>query len=134
MIIISYLTTVFLDNKILSLAEGKSKSESKNTAALMTLKYLLSLDESCFENANFIVNRTKKNSNSKQRTSTSKELQGNSDQKGQFQMEEVKIENIGNFAKKRKNSIEDKLENEGDNLIRKKLQFNCCFFFLFVFY
>jgi len=107
-----------------SLGEGKSKSDSKNSAALIALKYLLSLDESCFENANFIINRSKKTSNSKQKTSNTKDS-GNKRQnsplvKVDFLLEEEK--NQMNFLKKRKNSDENILENEGDNAVRKKLQ------------
>ena len=117
------MTTVFLDNKIVSLGEGKSKSDSKNSAALIALKYLLSLDESCFENANFIINRSKKSSNSKQKTSNTKDsgnkILSSPLPKVDFMLEEVK--NEGNFMKKRKNSDENIGENEGD-AVRKKLQ------------
>ena len=128
------MTTVFLDNKIISLGEGKSKSDSKNSAALIALKYLLSLDESCFDNALYIVSRSKNknNSNSKQKTSNSKDAQ-NSDNKKElcspfpkvdFMMEEVKMNGPpGNFLKKRKNSNEnDSKVIENECPIRKKLQ------------
>ena len=112
----SYVTTVFLDNKIVSIGEGKSKSDSKNSAAIIALKYLLSLDESCFENAKFILTRSKKNSNSKQKSSASREMSG----KKTFYEEEVKLE--GNLCEKRTLSERGGLKEEEGNEVRKKLQ------------
>lgn len=118
---------MYLDNKIVSLGEGKSKSDSKNNAAIYALKYLLSLDESCFENALFILNRSKKGSNSKQRNSATKDSQLSANKeltspRKDFGLEEVKID-MENFIKKRKASNPDKLYGEGENPIRKKLQY-----------
>ena len=114
------MTTVFLDNKIVSIGEGKSKSESKNSAAMVALKYLLSLDESCFENARFILTRTKKGSNSKQKSSVSRDISREQSAKKPCYDEEVKFE--GNLCEKRTLSDRGLKEDEEGNQVRKKLQ------------
>lgn len=122
------MTTVSLDNKLISLGDGKSKSDSKNNAAVYALKYLLSLDESCLENARFIATRCKKGSNSKPKNSATKDSQFSAQKSltslRNFAMEEeeVKLENIDNFMRKRKGSNVEKLSAESENLVRKKLQ------------
>lgn len=123
----SYVTSVYLDNKLISLGDGKSKSDAKNSAALYALKYLLSLDESCLENARFIATRCKKGSNSKPKNSATKDslfsAQKSLTSLRNFAMEEeVKIENMDNFMRKRKGSNVEKLSAESENLVRKKLQ------------
>lgn len=79
----------------------------------MALKYLLSLDESLFDHARFILTRSKKGSNSKQKSSASRDVSG----KKSFYEEEVKID--GNLCEKR--PLSEFKEEEG-NEVRKKLQ------------